>query len=617
MIELRAPVQKDAYERELGVAVDQVALWQTQPQPLTGPWSLLLVMAAIVLLVWQGRPLLQPLVLASSWLLVLLLYQPQFLPDWLLAALLVLSLLALWQWLPFPAQETVPRLWGLPMRPLLWLLATFIALWLVLSHQMLGHWVIDDAFISFRYAYNLVRGDGLVFNPGEAVEGYTNFLWTVLIAGAMALGGDPVTVAAVLTMLLAVAIVILTARLAAELVGPLWAWLAPLPLLISGPFLLYTTRGSGMETALFTMLVLASLLALVHNFWMLAGWLVALTTMTRPDGILLVVVGGLYALAHMPRASLLQPYRLLHPRHSAAMRYSLTFFALYLPYFLWRWSYYGYLLPNTFYAKVGGTQEQFARGLGYLWESSVNDLLLPLALLGLLLGCWAWLGICPGTRWPIVVLLASSIGLVSFYIVGVGGDWMPEARFLVPVFPLMPILAVWALAGLMQHSARWLPLTAGVGIVLVLLLLPRLPETTSHTTSPIWTQNYAVRRQREVGRWMREHTPPDALMATAVAGAIPYYADRPTLDILGLTDEHIAHLPEINLDTGRAGHEKTDLDYALQQRPELIPYRGSDLFWGHPVFQANYQLKNFPGPEGHGVRMYVRKDVLSWFGQQP
>jgi arabinofuranosyltransferase len=50
----------------------------------------------------------------------------------------------------------------------------------------------DDAFISFRYAENLVQGHGLVFNIGEWVEGYTNLLWTLMMAGLMALGGEPV-----------------------------------------------------------------------------------------------------------------------------------------------------------------------------------------------------------------------------------------------------------------------------------------------------------------------------------------------------------------------------------------------------------------------------------------
>ena len=55
-------------------------------------------------------------------------------------------------------------------------------------------WVGDDAFISFRYARNLAEGNGLVFNVGERVEGYTNFLWTLLMAAAIRLGLDPTQV---------------------------------------------------------------------------------------------------------------------------------------------------------------------------------------------------------------------------------------------------------------------------------------------------------------------------------------------------------------------------------------------------------------------------------------
>ena len=71
------------------------------------------------------------------------------------------------------------------------LLGALLALTLIHMLQY-GACVQDDAFISFRYAANLVDGNGLVFNPGERVEGYTNFLWTVLLAAAMGLGANPV-----------------------------------------------------------------------------------------------------------------------------------------------------------------------------------------------------------------------------------------------------------------------------------------------------------------------------------------------------------------------------------------------------------------------------------------
>ena len=63
-----------------------------------------------------------------------------------------------------------------PALPLLWICAALLAV-----EASYGLCPQDDAFISFRYAANLARGDGLVFNPGmPPVEGYTNFLWTVL-----------------------------------------------------------------------------------------------------------------------------------------------------------------------------------------------------------------------------------------------------------------------------------------------------------------------------------------------------------------------------------------------------------------------------------------------------
>ena len=69
------------------------------------------------------------------------------------------------------------------------LLLLIVALW----HTGQLFWICDDAFISLRYAQNLVRGEGLVFTVGERVEGYTNFSWTLLAALGMALGFHHVT----------------------------------------------------------------------------------------------------------------------------------------------------------------------------------------------------------------------------------------------------------------------------------------------------------------------------------------------------------------------------------------------------------------------------------------
>src|SRR5207302_9617699 len=68
------------------------------------------------------------------------------------------------------------------------LVAAAVAL---VAHSLVFNFVTDDAFISFVYSRNLAEHGQLVFNLGERVEGYTNFLWTVLLAGLMKLGWRP------------------------------------------------------------------------------------------------------------------------------------------------------------------------------------------------------------------------------------------------------------------------------------------------------------------------------------------------------------------------------------------------------------------------------------------
>ena len=70
----------------------------------------------------------------------------------------------------------------------------------LISNIIAHYFISDDAYISFRYAQNLVNGYGLVWNHGEAVEGYTNFLWVVLIAAGMLISVPPEIAATVLSV---------------------------------------------------------------------------------------------------------------------------------------------------------------------------------------------------------------------------------------------------------------------------------------------------------------------------------------------------------------------------------------------------------------------------------
>lgn len=89
---------------------------------------------------------------------------------------------------------------------------------LMWSQLLFAGYIKDDAFISLRYARNLIEGHGLVFNLSEPpLEGYSNFLWVLLEATGLALGAAPGPLASGLSMMAAALAVVTTFALARRL----------------------------------------------------------------------------------------------------------------------------------------------------------------------------------------------------------------------------------------------------------------------------------------------------------------------------------------------------------------------------------------------------------------
>ena len=162
-------------------------------------------------------------------------------------------------------------------------------------------WLADDAFISFRYARNLVDGLGLVYNAGEYVEGYTNLLWTLAIAAGLRVGWAAESFAHVLGIGCWLALVALLGARAwrrARAVGR-----TPLPLAAALCLLLADMQQwatGGLETSMFSLFASAGILAIAspnasRRRLLCAGLLLGLTTLTRPDGVIFAVLGVLFA----------------------------------------------------------------------------------------------------------------------------------------------------------------------------------------------------------------------------------------------------------------------------------------------------------------------------------
>lgn len=451
------------------------------------------------------------------------------------------------------------------MRASIWIL-TATAVLCGLVHAVQNFWACDDAFISFRYAQNLVRGHGLVFNPGlPPVEGYTNFLWTVLVALGMSLGIEATTFGNIVGLLFHLATIALLLWAAVRSSGDVVVPVAAVGLSLHHHAAIFAS--CGLETAMFGFLATAGLVWMVEarrarDFGFVSTLLI-LATMTRPDGALFYVLCGVIVLFLAVRER----------KMNTLVAYVLPFVALYVPYFVWKYAYYGDIFPNTFYAK-SAYLPYLDQGLLYVGLYFGLYWFLVPALAGAAVLLWwrrgdgltaGW----QGSRGPLLCLLFPLVYLT--YVIWVGGDFM-FTRFCLPVTPALLLSFQLLVSRLRVGAAVVLLGFVVVGCVSSYLTKSMVaPYKWSHFIAeeqenyPVWRVDMA----RTVGQSLREQLRgTEAVVAIAgMEAMLAYYAEFPTvIDRYGLTDREIAHRQI----SGRfkIGHEKVSpmTDPYLQER---------------------------------------------------
>lgn len=465
---------------------------------------------------------------------------------------------------------------------------------------------VDDAFISFRYVRQFIAGNGLVYNLGERVEGYSNFLWIIMLAPFGYAGLDLVLTSRVLGWALSLLTIMLTWRLARRLPFPL---LSPLLLAATAPFVAWAV--GGLETPLFTFLLTASALVFIREEEQQRGWgsgpLFGLLALTRPEGLLFALVAAGYRLWRL-RSSGAAP-------SSDDRARALSFLAIVGTYYAWRMLYYGYPLPNTVYAKSMGlfNPRAWLEGGYYLYRSA----LVSGGLLGALLALALLFSPPAPPAWA--SYLAANLVAYALFVVVAGGDWMPMQRFAVHVLPLLIVLVH---AGLARLPALWPGPRAPALVVLLALgqaayllmgsLEQRLIDGVGRGPAAI-----AVEASPRV-RYLRATMSPEDVIAVDEAGALAYGLPLTTrvIDLNGLADAHIAHRPAQfpgGLFGRGDGFGKWDIEYVLAQSPRFVQVAltgvdgagryttlntGQTLLVNDPRFRARYRAVTQPGVDG-------------------
>jgi arabinofuranosyltransferase len=457
--------------------------------------------------------------------------------------------------------------------------------------------VAEDAFISFRYASHLASGHGLTWNIGAPpVEGYTNFLWVLLAAAAIALGFSVTLFSQVAGVAAGLATLVYVYRFGRSRfhLSPLHSSIACLLLALSGPFATWAT--SGMETSLFTLFVVAAcyhwtgwLTRRSTNGGCLAAGFLVLATLTRPEGVL--IAATLFASGWLLMEETTKRYVL------SSMGPALVYLLPVAAYMVWRVSYFGDWLPNTYYAKVAGSPYRIVRGLIYTAAFLVYFVL---SWAPLLLVAWhrerAGGGMHRSSRWalrraarehPVHTSALAVCFVFAVYVVFVGGDYMAMYRFFVPVLPLVYLLvSSFASPVLRSRHAGGRPIVgaalAVLGIAFTLVhstpldrrLFPKPPRQHGHYGG-VQTERWHSARLSLIGKFFHDYRrSARESLATDAIGAISYYSELTVYGFHGLVDRHIARRRAKGQTPGLGlpGHEKGNLMYILSLRPTFIVF---------------------------------------------
>lgn len=483
-------------------------------------------------------------------------------------------------------------------------------------------WLEDDAFISLRYADNLARGRGLVFNPGERVEGFSNPSWVLAAAALLRLGADPLLWLRLLGIAAGALCLPLAWRLARAAAAPPSAWALLAPLFLAICPVLPRHSVSGLESSLFAALLAGGLLLALRppgreRPALLAAVLVLLGA-TRPEGPALALALALLPHARDRWGQAPAPAGGGGEADGGAARRPSAWPLLAVLGALaigtvWRWSYYGSLLPNTYQAKMTGTTGAVVDGLQYtlrFLRNSGGGLLLGLGLVPLL-------GSRRLDRPQAMALLAAAYG--SFVVVA-GGDWMRHFRLYAHVLPVAAALMGAGAATVAGFAAGRGPLGRRVGALLAataavgaLTVADHEQQVNAQFRPSLREGTYLVQRYADLGRWLAANTPADASVAISDIGAAGYYSDRRIIDMFGLVDPHIARRP------GKP-HHKLDARYVLSLEPDYVVLVESRYeagrFWRLPD-TALYRLAGFREGYEQVHQLDMQDDFIKVFRRLP
>lgn len=401
-----------------------------------------------------------------------------------------------------------------------------------------GPRIIDDAYITFRYAQNLLAGNGLVYNPGEAVLGTTTPIYTLFLAAlAVPLGGVQAPFPEIAWIANAVIdagscllLIALGKRLGSESAGlfaaAVWA-IAPMSV---------TFAIGGMETSLFVLVLLAMYLQAYRNRWTSAAGLAALSLLIRPDGLLFA------APLALERGRQWWINAKTTSQATTVQRELATFAAPLGVWALFATVYYGSAIPHSVAAKVTAyllppdaalirlLQHYATPFLGHLtfgvWWIGVGLFLYPVLFL---LGSSSAVRRRPST-WPLFACPFIYLGAYAI------ANPLIFRWYLAPPLPFFFLGILIGGSRVSRDLGSKVPLLAlgSAALALTLVGWELHPDRGPDRPAPEMAFIELELLYEHAGRELRDQVENDEIIAAADIGALGYYSQARILDTLGI-----------------------------------------------------------------------------------
>ncbi|WP_029293272.1 hypothetical protein [Chryseobacterium hispalense] len=433
----------------------------------------------------------------------------------------------------------------------------------------------DDSLISLRYVQRFIDGKGLTWNDGHPVEGYSNLLWILIISFLGKLGMDLILAARILGIACSIGtLAVISSYFNAKNSKKEYVFLAVFLLVTTPCFTVWAIGGLEQPLYIFLLtLTLTEVSKIVNDrserMYLLPLWL-GLLAITRPDGFLFTILTAIF---------LLFVFRKNRKNLIKVTLVVLVPSLFLLGQLIFRYNFYGELVPNTALVKVKITLHHVLRGGFYIFKAFFGTLLL--SSLGLY--CLFYLVYKKKNLFGFYLLL--NVAAWIAYVITVGGDIFPAFRH----YYVVLIIFVFAIIfGLNEMQFSFKTKNSKTGFIVILLLNPFFQLLIPDNQNAIY-ERWEFRGMK-LGETLKSTFPENTLIAVTAAGCIPYSSELPTVDMLGLNDYYTPRHPPKNFGTGMLAHELGDANYVLGRNPDIIIYHMGAV----PRFNVGDQMKTNP-----------------------